>query len=144
MPELIRVGYEPNNIHLTWVLTNYQVAIRNNKMRARTVPEDILLSTHTGAAQTVFKLVKDGTPKEINGRVDVILNNRENLVLWADKDGQPIRNSKGFTVKDFTYLNLKEPGKPSKKEIEVKKQLLTWIRENTPEGALDTSELDKL
>ena len=38
MSELIRVGYEPNNIHLTWVLTNYQVAIRNNKIRARTVP----------------------------------------------------------------------------------------------------------
>lgn len=144
MPDLIRIGYDPRNVHLTWVLTNYKVAIQNNKMRARTVPEDILLSTHTGAAQTVFKLVKDGTPKEINGRVDVILNNRENLVLWTDKDGQPIRNSKGFMVKDFTYLNLKEPGKPAKKEIDVKKQLLTWIRENTPEGALDTSELDKL
>lgn len=144
MPDLIRVGYEPRNVHLTWVLTNYKVAIQNNKMRARTVPEDILLSTHTGAAQTVFKLVKDGTPKEIDGRVDVILNNRENLVLWTDKDGNPIRGASGFTVKDFTYLNLKEPGKRAKKEIEVKKQLLTWIRDNTPEGSLDTSELDKL
>jgi len=139
MPDLIRVGYEPQNVHLTWVLTNYKVAIQNNKSRPRTVPEDILLSTHAGAAQTVFKLVKDGTPSEIDGRVDVILNNRENLVFWKNAKGEP-----SFVVKDFTYLNLKEPGKKAKKEIEVKKQLLQWIRDNTPEGTLDTSELDRL
>jgi hypothetical protein len=144
IPELIRVGYEPRNVHLTWVLTNYKIAIQNNKMRPRTVPEDILLQTHSGAAQTVYKLVKDGTPSEIDGRVDVILNNPENTVVFKDKEGNPIRGASGFTVKDFTYLNLKEPGKSAKKEIDVKKQLLTWIRDNTPEGALDTSELDKL
>jgi hypothetical protein len=49
-----------------------------------------------------------------------------------------------IVVKDFKYLTLKEPGKPAKKEIEIKKQLLTWIRDNTPEGAVDTSDLDKL
>ena len=144
MPELIRVGYEPRNVHLTWVLTNYKIAIQNNKMRPRTVPEDILLSTHAGAAQTVFKLVKDGTPSEIDGRVDVILNNPENTIVFKDKDGKPIRGASGFTVKDFTYLNLKDPGKKAKTEIEVKKQLLMWIRDNTPPDALDTSELDKL
>jgi len=26
----------------------------------------------------------------------------------------------------------------------VKKQLLTWIKDNVPPGAVDTSELDKL
>ena len=144
IPELIRVGYEPRNVHLTWVLTNYKIAIQNNKMRPRTVPEDILLQTHSGAAQTVYKLIKDGTHSEIDGRVDVILNNPENTIVFKDKDGNPIRGSSGFTVKDFTYLNLKDPGKTAKKEIEVKKQLLAWIRDNTPPDTLDTSELDKL
>jgi len=139
VPDLIRVGYEPRNIHLTWVLTNYNVAIQNNKNRPRTVPEDILLSTHQGAAKTVFNLIKDETPAEIGGRVDVILNNRENLVFWKNAEGRP-----SLVVKDFTYLNLKEAGKRPRKEIEVKKQLLQWIRDNTPEGTLDTSELDKL
>ena len=139
VPDLIRVGYEPRNIHLTWVLTNYNVAIQNNKNRPRTVPEDILLQTHQGAAKTVFNLIKDETPAEIGGRVDVILNNRENLVFWKNAEGRP-----SFVVKDFTYLNLKEAGKRPRKEIEVKKQLLQWIRDNTPEGTLDTSELDRL
>jgi hypothetical protein len=144
VPDLLRVGYEPRNIHLTWVLTDYKVAIENNKNRSRTVADDILLQTHQGAARTVYTLVKDGTPKEIDGRVDVILNNKENTITFKNPDGSTIANASGPVVKDFTYLNLKEPGKPAKKEIEIKKQLLTWIRDNTPEGSLDTSELDKM
>ena len=76
IPDLLRVGYEPRNIHLTWVLTDYKVAIENNQNRDRVVADDIILQTHRGAAQTVYALVKDGTPPEINGRVDVILNNK--------------------------------------------------------------------
>ena len=30
MPKLIKAGYDAKNIHLTWVLTNYAVAIVNN------------------------------------------------------------------------------------------------------------------
>jgi len=151
VPDLLRVGYEPRNIHLTWVLTDYKVAIENNKNRSRTVADDILLQTHQGAARTVYALVKDGTPPEINGRVDVILNNKENTIAFKNPDGSTIKRVGRYEgekpemiVKDFTYLNLKVPGKPAKKEIEIKKQLLTWIRDNTPEGSLDTSELDKM
>lgn len=146
VPDLLKVGYEPRNIHLTWVLTNYEVAVTNNKKRARTVPEDILLQTHTGAARTVYSLIKNETPKEIDGRVDVILNNPENTVYFKDpKTGKDYRTGKGdVVVKSFAYLNVKDAGKPAKKEIDIKKQLLTWIRDNTPKDALDTSELDKL
>ena len=144
IPELIRVGYEPKNIHLTWIPTNYEIAIKNNKLRPRVVPEDILLATHRGAAQTVYSLVKNGTPREIDGSVQVILNNPENTVAFTDSSGKPIRNASGPVVKDFTYLTLKDSGKSAKKEIEIKKQLLMWIRDNTPPDTLDTSELDKL
>ena len=33
LPKLIEAGYDPKNIHLTWVLTNYAVAIVNNRKR---------------------------------------------------------------------------------------------------------------
>ena len=42
LPQLLAAGYDPKNIHLTWVLTNYAVAIANNRMRERVVPEDII------------------------------------------------------------------------------------------------------
>jgi len=146
LPKLFEAGYEPKNIHVSWVLTNYQIAIKNNKSRARVVPEDILLATHAGAAQTVYNLVTTAMPPTVQGGVYVILNNPENTIFIVDpKTNKAYKDKKGNPViKDFKYLTLKEPGKPAKKELDVKKQLLTWIRDNVPPGAVDTSELDKL
>lgn len=145
LPLLLKAGYEPKNIHLTWVLTNYQIAIKNNKGRSRVVPEDILLATHAGAAKTVYNLLNTGLPPEVNGGIYIILNNPENTIYIVDpRTGKEYRDARGSpVVKDFKYLTMKEPGKPAMKEIELKKQLLTWIRDNTPPGSLDTSELDK-
>jgi hypothetical protein len=146
LPKLFAAGYEPKNIHVSWVLTNYQIAIKNNKSRARVVPEDILLATHAGAAQTVYNLVTTAMPPTVQGGIYVILNNPENTIFIVDpQTGKAYKDKKGNPViKDFKYLTLKEPGKPAKKELDVKKQLLTWIKDNVPPGAVDTSELDKL
>ena len=146
LPKLFAAGYEPKNIHVSWVLTNYQIAIKNNKSRARVVPEDILLATHAGAAQTVYNLVSTAMPPAVQGGIYVILNNPENTIFIVDpQTGKAYKDKKGNPViKDFKYLTLKEPGKPAKKELDVKKQLLTWIKDNVPPGSVDTSELDKL
>ena len=146
LPKLFDAGYQPKDIHVSWVLTNYQIAIKNNKKRDRVVPEDILLATHAGAAQTVYALVTNAMPPEVQGGVYVILNNPENTIFIVDpKTNKAYKDKKGNPViKDFKYLTLKEPGKPAKTELDVKKQLLTWIRDNVPPDAVDTSELDKL
>jgi len=146
LPKLFEAGYEPKNIHVSWVLTNYQIAIKNNKSRTRVVPEDILLATHAGAAQTVYNLVTNAMPPTVQGGIYVILNNPENTIYIVDpKTGKAYKDKKGNPViKDFKYLTLKEPGKSAKKELDVKKQLLTWIKDNVPPGAVDTSELDRL
>ena len=146
LPKLFAAGYEPKNIHVSWVLQNYQIAIENNKKRDRVVPEDILLSTHVGAARTVYDLVTKSMPPSVQGGVYVILNNKENTIYILDpKTNEPYRDKRDNPViKDFKYLTLKEPGKPAKTELDLKKQLLTWIRDNVPPGAVDTSELDKL
>jgi len=146
LPKLFAAGYQPKDIHVSWVLTNYQIAIMNNKKRARVVPEDILLATHAGAAQTVYALVTKAMPPEVQGGVYVILNNPANTIFIVDpKTNKPYKDKNGNPViKDFKYLTLKEPGKPAKTELDVKKQLLTWIRDNVPPGAVDTSELDRL
>ena len=146
LPKLFAAGYEPKNIHVSWVLTNYQIAIENNKTRPRVVPEDILLATHAGAARTVYNLVTKAMPPTVQGGVYVILNNPENTIYILDpKTNEPYRDKKDNPViKDFKYLTIKEPGKPAKKELDVKKQLLTWIKDNVPPGSVDTSELDRL
>lgn len=135
MPKLQEVGYDPKNIHIVWVLTNYRVAVTNNAGRERVVPEDILLKTHEGAAKTMYQIVSGSIPRGIDGKVAVILNNRENTIFFD----RP--NSKGDKViKDFTYITIKKEGKRPSKRKEVQQQVFDWIKNNIPKTK-ETKEL---
>ena len=138
IPKLLEVGYDPKNIHLTWVLTNYAVAILNNRNRERVVADDIMLLSHEGAATSMYDVIKGKLPKGLNGGVRVILNNRDNTIVWADPDTKkPMKTSQGdIIVKDFTYLTLNKEGKTIGPETDIKRQLLGWIADNVPKTKL--------
>ena len=142
IPRLLEAGYDPKNIHLTWVLTNYYIAIENNQKRTRTVADDIMLLSHEGAATSMYEVIKGKIPRGLDGGVRVILNNRNNTIPWLDPDtGKAIKTKQGdIIVKDFTYLTLKKEGKRIGPEMGVKRQLLGWIEENVPDTKL-TREL---
>jgi hypothetical protein len=135
VPQLKAVGYKPQNIHLTWILTNYMVAMNNNKQRARMVPEDILLKTHEGAANTIWGIVTRALPKGMNGRVDVVLNNPENTVYMKDAEGNEITGKKGEKYpSDFLSLPLKKAGSGPYPESLWKEILFKWVKENAPKS----------
>ena len=142
MPKLIKAGYDAKNIHLTWVLTNYAVAIVNNQNRPRVVADDIMLLSHEGAATSMYEVIKGKLPRGLNGSVRVILNNLENTIAWVDPDTKkPMRTKQGnIKVRDFTYLTLKKEGKSIGPEMDVKRQILGWIAANVPDTKL-TREL---
>jgi len=147
LPKLIEAGYDSKNIHLTWVLTNYAVAIANNRMRERVVPEDIMLLSHEGAAKSMYDVIKGKLPRGLNGAVRVILNNRENTIPYVDPETKkPMKTEQGdILVKDFTYLTFKKEGKSMGPESGVKKQLLGWISSNVPKTKLtrDMTQLEE-
>ena len=93
VPLLASIGYDPKNINIVWILTNYSVAIEQNRdpERGRVVPENIMLQTHEGAANTIWSFVKKGTPTNVNGGVYIILGGPKNTILWTDKKGKPIK-----------------------------------------------------
>jgi len=138
MPKLIKAGYDAKNVHLTWVLTNYAVAIVNNRNRPRVVADDIMLLSHEGAATSMYEVIKGKLPRGLNGSVRVILNNLENTIAWVDPDTKkPILTKQGnIKVKDFTYLTLKKEGKSIGPEMDVKRQILGWIVANVPQTKL--------
>tara|TARA_Y100001951_G_C11279721_1_gene264492 strand:- start:790 stop:1659 length:870 start_codon:yes stop_codon:yes gene_type:complete len=145
LPKLLEAGYNSKNIHLTWVLTNYAVAIVNNRNRERVVPEDIMLLSHQGAAKSMYDVVKGKLPKGLNGGVRVILNNRENSIPWVDPETKrPMKSHKSgdILVKDFTYLTFKKEGKTIGPELDVKRQVLGWISENVPKTKLTKDMID--
>ena len=112
LPALIEAGYDPKNVHIVWVLTDYAVAIKQNRdpERGRIVPDDIMLQTHEGAASTMYKFIKSGTPRGINGGVYIILGGRKNTVFYTDSNGKPLKTGKNkdtMVVKDFSYITMK-------------------------------------
>ena len=128
LPMLLNAGYNPNNIHLTWVLANYSLAVKQNAGRDRVVPADILLGTHIGAGNTVWGIVTSALPKGMNGRIDVILNNRENTISYKDSKG----NEMNGAVKGFLALPVKKQGGSIIPESVWRDTLFNWIKENGP------------
>jgi hypothetical protein len=135
LPNLLSAGYNPANIHMIWVLTNYEIAVERNKNRDRVVPEDILLTTHKGAAETMYKFISGAGKKlAINGSIRVVLNNDAETVWYNDKK---------INIKGFTYLVFKRRGKPRMKDSELHAQLARWIIDNIPDSELKKSLQDK-
>ena len=135
LPALLEAGYDPKNIHIIWVLTDYAVAIEQNRERERIVPDDIMLITHEGASTTMYNFIKHGTPRTINGGVYIVLGGRKNTVLYTDSNGKPIKTGKNkdtVVVKDFSYLTMKVPGSRMTKNSDLKKQAYNWILQNAP------------
>jgi len=138
MPSLEKAGYDPKNVNIIWVLTNYSISIKQNRdpERGRIVPDDIMLLTHEGAASTMLDFIKDGTPRAVNGGVYIILGGKKNTIFYTDKDGKPLKTGKNkdtFVVKDFKYLTLKEPGGKMTTDSGLKKQAFQWIKDNAPQ-----------
>ena len=94
------------------------------------VPEDILLKTHEGAANTVWGLVTKAMPNGLNGRVDVILNNPQHTVFYKDADGN---NVEGI-AKGFLSLPVKREGKGILPEKVWKIKLFNWVAQNAPDS----------
>jgi len=130
IPMLKKAGYQSKNVHLTWILTNFVTAIDNNKQRERMVPEDILLKTHEGAANTVWGLITKAMPKGVNGRVDVILNNPKHTVKYKDADGNEVEG----IAKGFLSLPVKKEGGGILPEKVWKEKLFNWVKNNAPDS----------
>jgi|TARA_B100000035_G_scaffold32073_1_gene24410 dephospho-CoA kinase len=130
VPMLKKAGYQSKNVHLTWILTNFVTAMENNKQRERMVPEDILLKTHEGAANTVWGLITKAMPKGVNGRVDVILNNPKHTVKYKDKDGNEVEG----IAKGFLSLPVKKEGGSILPEKVWKEKLFNWVKNNAPDS----------
>lgn len=122
LPLFFKAGYQPKDMHITWVLTDYKVALDRNAKRDRVVPEDILISMHGGSAFTLAKLLELGKPPHgIDGQITVIFNNPE--------DGK--FDVKG-RVEDFNYITLKKSGQKLTKDVNLINQVKSWLVGNSP------------
>ena len=129
MPMLLRAGYQPRDIHITWVLTNYHIAVKQNKERDRVVPDDIMIATHTGAATSMYNVIKGNLPRGVDGQVNIVLNNRNNTIMFKSSD---FADKKVENVQDFEYFRLKQEGKRIDTSEKALEKVMTWVKSNIP------------
>jgi hypothetical protein len=117
-------GYKPENIHIVWILTDYQIALQQNLTRKRVVATDILFKTHRGAAGTMQDIMfRTYGSLGINGDIAVIMGGKANTIE-IKKGGEytyPSGPNRGKTIKlhhdlkgpaimDFKYFRVKKAG----------------------------------
>lgn len=119
-------GYEPENVHLVWVLNSVQKALEQNRKRKRSVTDEIVLSTHRGVSETMKNILRDFNTKLksgvsvselIDGDVWIVpnLEGVDSSVIKSSQDNSVITSLSKFQVK--------ESKKPLKSLSEMEKLL---------------------
>lgn len=145
---LERVGYDKKKIHIVWVVNDITVAMEQNKSRSRTVPEHILVNTHTGVNTTMQSIVKMGEDvrQYIDGDIFFAFakanvdteyvdgGSKQGKVFTSknlDKNGKPKGYKSGY-MKKATYIHIKKVGKAPLSLDQISKDILRKIDDYTP------------
>ena len=137
-------GYDPKNINIVWVLTDIKVAKNQNAMRSRSVPEDLLVATHEGAAMTMFELMANAEKYSqfANGDFWIIFNtaNIDSRVKQTRSSGLTGKENKSILHVDpkvidgrrgYLALHLKERGQRCKHfadiDIAFRRKILQYV-----------------
>lgn len=124
---LIKIGYDPKNIHIVWVVNDIEIAKTQNLKRSRTVPTEILVNTHRGVSQTMNDILSMG--KELTKYMDgdiVFAFNKVNVDAALAKSA-----AGGHYIKDAAFFYVKKSGhlvtSPDKLSDTIKQKIKAYV-----------------
>ena len=125
-----KLGYDKKNVHIVWVVNDIEVAKQQNAKRARTVPSEILINTHRGAANTMGDIINMGNKlkKYMDGDI-VFAFNKVGVDASLAKSGRG-----GSYVKDANYFYVKRAGKPPTSVADLDKTIRQKIKAYVPKN----------
>ena len=106
-------GWEKKNIHLVWILNDFEIASMQNQERDRKVPQDILKQTHVGASDTMREIVTNF--EKFSGLMDGeiwVVPNKRNVDNVFDFKGKNAKGKSIIALKFYTALKVKDAGRP--------------------------------
>jgi hypothetical protein len=125
------LGYDKKSVHIVWVINDIEVAKAQNAKRDRTVPVEILVNTHRGAAQTMLDIVNMGNSlkKYMDGDIVFAFNK-------VGVDANLATSDKGGSyIKDANYFYVKRSGKPVMDVETINKDVRAKIAQYVPKNA---------
>jgi hypothetical protein len=126
--QVSELGYAKENIHIVWVVNDIEVAKAQNLKRSRTVPPEILVNTHRGAANTMGDIINMG--KSLKRYMDgdiVFAFNKVGVDANLAKSGKG-----GSYVKDANYFYVKRKGKAPIPVDQLEKDIKAKIQSYVP------------
>lgn len=123
------LGYDKKNIHLVWIVNDFEVAIKQNQGRSRVVPEEILLATHEGAAITMKRILDMGDKlrKYLDGTIYLSFNK-------AKVDTEMAASEKGGTyITKANYIQVKKQGSAQLSSDNLEQSIKDKIKAYVPD-----------
>ncbi len=112
------VGYRPENIHIIWVLTPVEVALKNNTRRNRKVVPMSLEETHNQVAKNMYNILVEEPnfirENGVDGVFLIVFNNRDAKDIDTAEMGVPWKNHPLFYIKGYRRIEAKNAKKPIK------------------------------
>jgi hypothetical protein len=124
------LGYLKENIHIVWVVSTVDIAMKSNLARERTVETHILLDTHEGASSSMNSLLRE--PVGINYFLDGDIWVTFNAYTKGDTKFNFSNISGGKYIKDAFYIKIKSRKQQSKSLRDLHKDVLSKIKEYVP------------
>ncbi len=141
------MGYDKKNIHIVWVMNEFEIAVDQNAGRDRVVPDDIMLDTHSGAAKTMHDIMSDSVSlsKYMDGDIYIAFNkkkvdselevskhkNASNVLKSKNSDGK-VRGTQGQYILNSEYVKVKSVGKASLKPDQLSDKHMNKILSYVP------------
>ena len=135
-------GYQKQNVHIVWVLSEMTAAIKNNASRTRQVKEDILIDTHEGASATMVEIVKNGAllRGKLDGNIVVAFNTvrlegvSDTTIIEKEVSG---RRKKASYISKAIYVFLKKRGQPVLSLKDLKEELRNKLLDSVTKETLE-------
>lgn len=135
----INLGYNRENIHVVWVLNDLEVSKQQNLNpdRGRVVPDEILLTTHEGAAITMARLMDMGSDlsRYLDGDMYIAFNKPgvDTTVIRNPSAKSRWNPDGGMYVLDANYIQIKKKGKRVMNRSQLSNEILDKISDYTPD-----------
>lgn len=106
-------GWDKKNIHLVWILNDFEIASMQNQQRERKVPQDIFKQTHIGASNTMQEIITnfEKFSSLMDGEIWIVPNKR-NVDNVFEFKGKNVQGKPVLALKLYTALKVKDAGKP--------------------------------
>lgn len=123
-----RMGYSKENIHIVWVINELSTSLRFNRNRKRVVPDEVVISSHTGVSLTMKQIVKMGTRLEeyMDGDIVFVFNK-----IGVDTSAEFSKYGGSYVTKS-DYFKVKSQNQNVSAEaitLDVKRKIMEYIPE---------------